>query len=262
MAITLTCPNCRQQSSVGEEFAGKNSVCPFCNASLVVPRVSGQAAYGQPAARPKSTSGWVIAVIVLAVSACVLLVCGGVLLALLLPAVNAAREAARRTVREQREADCSGGPQLRSDTQQPISAGCEGPPESGELAVELLPFMEQNALYQQYDKAKAWDDPANQAVLNTMPREFKCPSDTSDLPNETSYFMLTGPGTVGGVPGSGGVSLFQIVNGLSRHDSHRRSARIARPLDQAERHHGGRIDHAAGTPRSDRACGRVQCRLL
>lgn len=77
--------------------------------------------------------------------------------------------------------------------------------------VEILPFIEQNALYEQYRKDQPWDSPDNKRVLEQMPALFRDPSDPSG-PNSTSYFALTGPGT----PLSGrGMTFIDMIDGTS-----------------------------------------------
>jgi len=41
----------------------------------------------------------------------------------------------------------------------------------------ILPYMEQNPLYQSIDLTKPWDDPANEHAYNAMPEVYGCPSD-------------------------------------------------------------------------------------
>jgi hypothetical protein len=61
--------------------------------------------------------------------------------------------------------------------------------------VLVLPHMEQKALYDRFDKTKAWDDPANLAVSNTMLPTFRSPLDSSLDPSAASYFVIIGQHT-------------------------------------------------------------------
>ncbi len=55
----------------------------------------------------------------------------------------------------------------------------------------ILPWMEQQALYDSLDLSKPWNDPANADAFKTMPHEFRCPG--SDLPpGFTSYLAVSG----------------------------------------------------------------------
>src|SRR5262245_37264512 len=92
MAIPFTCPHCGAQTNVDEQYAGQSGPCARCGQTVTVPLPAG-AASRPPGGRSSSSTAWIV---VLAVAAsCVL--CGGPIgVALLLPAVQAAREAARR----------------------------------------------------------------------------------------------------------------------------------------------------------------------
>ncbi len=217
MAIVLSCPSCGQQSSVGEEHAGKKSVCPFCNATLIIPSASGPAYAAAPVSTlPPSSkgglSGWIVLVIVLAC----MVPCSGILIGLLLPAVQAAREAGRRAkcINNERQIAVAMMNIEALKTRFPPAATIDiGNRFPVSWRVEILPYLDQVSLYKQYDHTKAWDDPANAAVLNAMPPVFGCPSDPDGVNNETSYFMITGPGTMGGAPGPLGAGPIQLRNG-------------------------------------------------
>ena len=98
----------------------------------------------------------------------------GVLIALLLPAVQAAREAARRT-------SCSSnlkqiGIALHNyhDTNNRLPAGSLPTFVSGFTAI--LPFIEQGNTYDQYNFNISYSDPFNQAVLDQEIPIYLCPS--------------------------------------------------------------------------------------
>ena len=124
----------------------------------------------------------------------------GILVALLLPAIQAAREAARRS-------DCQN--RIRQ-----IAIGClnyEGakkkmPPAASRLdesftfvrpdmgyLVHILPFNENQSHYDLFDPSKDWFDIANKDPVFTEVSGYKCPS---RKPNEWVNFF--GPGGSGG----------------------------------------------------------------
>ena len=95
MPIPFTCPHCGLAMNVADQYAGQSGPCSGCGKPVTIPGTPGAA--GAPLyPPPKPASKTPIWIIVLAVAVPMVLVCGGILLALLLPAVNAAREAARR----------------------------------------------------------------------------------------------------------------------------------------------------------------------
>ena len=57
--------------------------------------------------------------------------------------------------------------------------------------VLILPFLEQQQLYAQYDFSQPWDAPANAALGPAMPDVFRCPADSSRSPY-TSYLAVVG----------------------------------------------------------------------
>src|SRR5262245_7445604 len=93
MPIAYSCPHCGKQFTVGEQFAGQTGPCAGCGKPITIPVPAGGYAYAPP--KPTGGGGAGMAVVVIAVIGCFVM-CGGVLVALLLPAVQAAREAARR----------------------------------------------------------------------------------------------------------------------------------------------------------------------
>lgn len=58
----------------------------------------------------------------------------------------------------------------------------------------ILPFMEQEVLYEQIDLSKPWDDPINQAAFEARPVSgYRCPS--AGLPiGRTTYLAVVAPG--------------------------------------------------------------------
>jgi prepilin-type N-terminal cleavage/methylation domain-containing protein len=103
----------------------------------------------------------------------------GMLAALLLPAVQQAREAGRRTACNNNlsqialamhgyECAMGGFPAI-------LMAPYAGSIDSGWMVV-LLPRLEQADLYNQYQNNCNWYDPANQVVVQTRVKVFECPS--------------------------------------------------------------------------------------
>jgi len=117
----------------------------------------------------------------------------GFAVGLLLPAVQAAREAARRM-------SCSnnirqlGIAMLNHEyAYKKFPAAAIVDEKTGEpllsWRVAMLPFLEQQALYDQFKLDEPWDSPHNIELLDKMPAMFKCPSST--IPNgKTTYLAV------------------------------------------------------------------------
>ena len=61
--------------------------------------------------------------------------------------------------------------------------------------VTLLPYLEQRPLYKKFHLDEPWDSPHNRALLESMPRDFDCPSDRTKKPGMTGYQAVVGPDT-------------------------------------------------------------------
>jgi prepilin-type processing-associated H-X9-DG protein len=125
-----------------------------------------------------------------------------VLIALLLPAVQSAREAARR-------AQCVNNlKQIALACLNYESANGAYPPaaltgEGGKpllsWRVAILPYIDQKPLYDKFHLDEPWDSPHNRQLLPYMPRTYLCPSRPDSgaaAVSSTSYRVFSGKGTL------------------------------------------------------------------
>jgi hypothetical protein len=78
--------------------------------------------------------------------------------------------------------------------------------------VELLPYLDQGALYNEYHRDEAWDSPHNKKLIARMPAAYRSAVDPPDS-IFSSYYGFTGPHTIFGDPE--GASLRKITDGTS-----------------------------------------------
>ncbi len=87
--------------------------------------------------------------------------------------------------------------------------------------VAILPYLEQNELYKQYDFDEPWDGPNNRKLIDKMPSTYGYPGVAGSLLSRTnaSYFVLTGTATAFGVPAgpkdATGITFADITDGSS-----------------------------------------------
>jgi prepilin-type processing-associated H-X9-DG protein len=104
----------------------------------------------------------------------------GILIALLLPAVQAARESARRSQCQNNLKQLVLAAHNFHDTKHKLPssvrpAGLTPLPRIAGLTL-LTPFIEQNNIYNNYDQSRNWFDTANQPVTSQQIPAFICPS--------------------------------------------------------------------------------------
>lgn len=61
--------------------------------------------------------------------------------------------------------------------------------------VLLLPFLQETALYSEYDFSVPWDDPKNEAVLEKIPKVYREPFSADENVTRTRYLVISGEGT-------------------------------------------------------------------
>ncbi|GAA4432355.1 DUF1559 domain-containing protein [Bremerella cremea] len=108
----------------------------------------------------------------------------GVLIALLLPAVQQAREAARRMHCGNNMKQMGIAIHNYHDTYRYFPPGRvqSGEPYWGNWCIAILPFIEQNALYESYDHTVTCDHANNADEVKMRLEAFICPSDTMPTP--------------------------------------------------------------------------------
>jgi hypothetical protein len=118
----------------------------------------------------------------------------GVLVALLLPAVQAAREAARRNTSINNLRQLSLGILNYESAKKtlPTQAICnkEGKPLLS-WRVQILPYLEEQELYNQFHLDERWDSEHNKALIPRMPHVYSNPNAKTD-DGKTNYLAVVG----------------------------------------------------------------------
>ncbi len=152
--------------------------------------------YPAPPRGSGSGGGMTILIVVAVVAIPMILLCMGVLVGLLLPAVQAAREAARRMQCSNNMKQISLAMLNYESTYKcfppAFTTDANGKPLHSWRTL-LLPYLEQAALYNKIDLNKPWDDPVNLPFSQMLLPIYACPSGHTDSPEKTSYQVVVDP---------------------------------------------------------------------
>ena len=137
--------------------------------------------------RSSGFPAWALALIILAGASFMVVPC---LIALLLPAVQQAREAARRTLARNNMKQMGLAAYNFHDTYQHF------PPadvEAGFVAqswmTDILPYMDQAPLHQSIQRNLAWNDPANKTPFGTVVQQYLNPSVPGNHTDANGYAL-------------------------------------------------------------------------
>jgi len=197
----VNCPVCAELIEPGL------SSCPHCDSNLTM------APDPEQAPRKSSAPIWILLIGGGVISACCIF---GILIALLLPAVQQAREAARRSACGNNLKQIGLALHNYHDVYNTFPPAyipdATGKPMHS-WRVLILPFIDEAPMHDAYDFGKPWDHPDNLAVTRNIPLVFRCPSAPAQLAS-AQYVFITGKGTC--FDGSKGIRLRDIDDGPSQ----------------------------------------------
>jgi prepilin-type processing-associated H-X9-DG protein len=217
MPIQFSCPHCGKQTTVADQFAGQSGPCAGCGKPVTVPFSTSTAYSGPTSSSTGAAAGAGTVLLVLGVLLLGgLLVCGGVVALVTFPAVGKVRMAAQRmtsqnnlkqlgiAIHSYHDAYGELPPAIVKDaTGKPLYSGM----------VLLLPFMEQDALFQQFDKSKAWNEGDNANLSKQMVPTLMNPASTDTRSGHSDYMLVGGPNAM--LSETGKSTIMNVQDGTS-----------------------------------------------
>jgi len=122
----------------------------------------------------------------------------GILIALLLPAIQAAREAARRAKSVNNMKQIMLAMHVHHDARKRFPARANFDENGKPLLswrVHILPYIDEEPLYRQFKLDEPWDSPHNRELIAKMPDIYRNPSSLAE-PGMSDYLVVTGEGTM------------------------------------------------------------------
>jgi len=134
--------------------------------------------------------------------------------ALLLPAVQGARQAAQRSQELNHLKQFALGALNHESAKAVLPSDIYSEDGKPLLSwrVRVLPYMEQQQLYNQFDLDEPWDSPHNRALLEQMPEVFRSPSSPGET-TKTRYLAFKGKDTL--FPPGREIGLRDVTDGTS-----------------------------------------------
>jgi prepilin-type processing-associated H-X9-DG protein len=204
MSMPFTCPHCGTTTDAIGEPAGQTAICGHCGKPVHI-------SIGASVAPKRRGMPWLdlsgsplgcgVLLIMLIIGCDVI----GIGIAKLLPAVQAAREAARRTqcVQNLKQIGLAmHGYHQKYGCFPPAFVPDENGNAKHSWRVLILPFLSEQNLYAKYRFDEPWNSPHNMALADQMPAVYHCPTDSDADGPQTSYAMIVGPRAISDGPTS------------------------------------------------------------
>jgi len=219
MSFRVCCPQCGAFCNVSDDYVGKAALCGNCDEPIIISKRSVSAtnespeprlpevlprpvqsrslsaesarALTNPSGEPTSSRRrWGCAIAIVA-SFIAILVAGSILTDKFR---NSQHQVSCSSNLKQIGMGLSNYHDIYGSFPPPYIADKNGKPMHS-WRVLILPFMEQQHLYDQYSFDEPWDGPNNKRLWSQMPNFYACPGADYDEPGLTSYQAIVGPNT-------------------------------------------------------------------
>lgn len=216
MPFLFTCPHCQTKTQVDDRYSGQAGECVTCGGDIQLPEfaaVSAQASTTSP--QGAKTMGWVIsAVVAVILLGCLLFAVirvGGDTMTQL--STNRERTSSIRNL--EKIAAALNAYAQDHGTYPPSATRDSNNARMHSWRVLILPYLEEEELYNKFDLNVAWDHPRNADARDQMPSVYQHPNGFSNgMYNQSAYYLITGAGTL--FPNSGPLGPDQITDDITQ----------------------------------------------
>ncbi|GIW98466.1 MAG: hypothetical protein KatS3mg111_1799 [Pirellulaceae bacterium] len=228
MQFRFTCPYCFHKTLVDQRYVGQSGPCVGCGKQVTVvpppdyaaeqhdaPAVGSTEVQHPSVGRRKGVGRLLVRLLPLVIVGLGLSLMVGVAIRYVIPVARTIRQthdriACMNNLRQIARALNAYAAQYGSYPP-PVVTREDGLPLYS-WRVLILPNLGYGELYSQFALDQPWDSPTNSRLLPLIPAVFVCPAGDDKASGETSYFLVTGPGTI--FPASGALRPEEISDGL------------------------------------------------
>ncbi|MGI9474980.1 MAG: DUF1559 domain-containing protein [Rubripirellula sp.] len=215
MPYLFTCPHCQTSTQVEDRYSGQKGECVACGEPIQLPRFAAGITQLPPAIKQTKSAGWVAAAIV----AVILLGC--LLFALVrvggqtMNRLSSNRERTSSMRNLERIADALNAYANDHGSYPPSFTRDASGRRMHSWRVLILPYLDEDDLYNRFDLSQAWDFPINMNAAAAIPSVYQHPNSGSTMRfNESAYYLVVGPGTL--FPKNGPLGPDQVVDDLAQ----------------------------------------------
>jgi hypothetical protein len=194
--IPFHCPHCGAFTEVDDVYAGRTGPCASCRQTITIPAREPNAAKSPTKDKSGGPATWLPALALVGTACLVLLLLGVLIATYFVPSVatlgkttpEKCRDNLRKIAAAMRAYHDEHGHFPPAHV-----ADDKGRPRHS-WRVLLLPYVGEQALYDQYQFDEPWNSRHNQTLIKSVPNVYACPDGADSEFGETSYVVICGNG--------------------------------------------------------------------
>lgn len=207
MPFYFTCPYCLNKTLVGEELSGKSGPCVGCGKTVTIPAAPSakrtDIAPVEQAASPQlvelrrpPVARWLVRVGIYSLALLPIVIASIWFMQPVVVKLKAQRDIALCKQNLQQIAKALNNYAADYGTYPPAVTYDASGKAMHSWRVLILPYLNERKLYETYDMSKPWDAAENSHLQAQIPAVYVSPANSNIAIGESSYMLITGPGTL------------------------------------------------------------------